>query len=385
MRCGLYGKLPSKRDFVAIGTPRALLDVWEPWMQGGISASRQSLGDDWKQAFLTAPIWRFWLGAELCGTTVLGAFMPSLDGVGRYFPLTLFACPNERRARSRRPSSTRRTPGSRAAEEFLLATLEQDATFESRDRRPRADRRAVRRQSACRAATTRSRCRARWRRRSHERALPEVFAVAAARGSRQRLRRRDVLVDGRRRGLSAARDERAAHARPIPVRRDADRPIRFRIRLMFNAALMHGSVLGFDSGAATHVGKVRRRNEDGYLVRPEVGLWAVADGMGGLEAGDLASRTVIDALKSIGQPSSAAELLAWCEQRVVTANSRPERHRAAPRRHHRNDDRGPARLRLALCLRLVRRQPHLSGARPRDDPAVARPHGGAGARSPRGG
>ena len=90
---------------------------------------------------------------------------------------------------------------------------------------------------------------------------------------------------------------------------------------MSSTALMHGSILGFDSGAATHVGKVRRRNEDGYLVRPEVGLWAVADGMGGLESGDLASRTVIDALKSIGQPSSAAELLAWCEQRVVTANS----------------------------------------------------------------
>jgi protein phosphatase len=89
---------------------------------------------------------------------------------------------------------------------------------------------------------------------------------------------------------------------------------------MFNATVMHGSLLGFDSGAATHVGKVRQRNEDGYLVRPEVGLWAVADGMGGLEAGDLASRTVIDALKSIERPSSAAELLAWCEQRVVTAN-----------------------------------------------------------------
>ena len=95
MRCGLYGKLPSKRDFIAIGTPRELLSVWEPWMQGGLSASRHSLGDHWKQAFLTAPIWRFWLGADLCGTTVLGAFMSSLDGVGRYFPLTLFAYPDE--------------------------------------------------------------------------------------------------------------------------------------------------------------------------------------------------------------------------------------------------------------------------------------------------
>jgi serine/threonine protein phosphatase PrpC len=89
---------------------------------------------------------------------------------------------------------------------------------------------------------------------------------------------------------------------------------------MFNAAAMHLSVASFDTGAATHVGKVRTRNEDGYLVLPDAGLWAVADGMGGLEAGDLASRTVIDGLRSIKRPSSAAELLAWCEQRVVAAN-----------------------------------------------------------------
>ena len=67
MQCGLFGKLPTKRDFIAHQAPREFLDVWEPWMQGGISASRHELGDDWQQAFLTAPIWRFWLGAELCG------------------------------------------------------------------------------------------------------------------------------------------------------------------------------------------------------------------------------------------------------------------------------------------------------------------------------
>lgn len=54
-----------------------------------------------------------------------------------------------------------------------------------------------------------------------------------------------------------------------------------------------------ETGAATHVGKVRERNEDSYLVRPEAGIWAVADGMGGHEAGDLASQTVIEALASV--------------------------------------------------------------------------------------
>jgi len=130
MRCGLYGKLPSKRDFIAIGTPRELLSVWEPWMQGGLSASRHSLGDNWREAFLTAPIWRFWLGAELCGTTVLGAFMSSLDGLGRYFPLTLFAYPDEGSAIPP-PELDPQDAWFAAAEEFLLSTLEQDVSFET--------------------------------------------------------------------------------------------------------------------------------------------------------------------------------------------------------------------------------------------------------------
>lgn len=91
MNAGLYGKLPAKRDFVAFNTPRAFLGVWEPWLQAGVAISRQILGERWREAYLSAPIWRFWLGADFCGESVLGAFMPSIDGVGRYFPLTVFA------------------------------------------------------------------------------------------------------------------------------------------------------------------------------------------------------------------------------------------------------------------------------------------------------
>jgi protein phosphatase len=78
----------------------------------------------------------------------------------------------------------------------------------------------------------------------------------------------------------------------------------------------------FDTGAATHVGRVRHRNEDSYLTRPETGIWAVADGMGGHEAGDLASQTVIAALRTIDSPASAADLLSHCEERVASANQR---------------------------------------------------------------
>jgi type VI secretion system protein ImpM len=130
MQCGLYGKLPTKRDFIAIKVPREFLAVWEPWMQGGLSASRHALGDNWQQTFLTAPIWRFWLGAELCGRTVLGAFMSSLDGVGRYFPLTLLAYPDEGTAIPP-PEFDAQDAWFAVAEQFLLSTLEHDTTFDA--------------------------------------------------------------------------------------------------------------------------------------------------------------------------------------------------------------------------------------------------------------
>ena len=117
MPCNLYGKLPTKRDFVAMGATRDFLDQWEPWLQSGVSASQAMLKDQWQQAFLRAPIWRFWLGADLCGVTMIGAFMPSLDKVGRYFPLTSLPAPTRAR-RSRLPKSMRRTIGSRPPRTF---------------------------------------------------------------------------------------------------------------------------------------------------------------------------------------------------------------------------------------------------------------------------
>jgi type VI secretion system protein ImpM len=89
---GFYGKIPARGDFIRSGLPYAFIDPWDRWLQEGIAASRAELGDEWVAAWLEAPIWSFALAPGICGPdAALGLWMPSVDRVGRHFPLTLAA------------------------------------------------------------------------------------------------------------------------------------------------------------------------------------------------------------------------------------------------------------------------------------------------------
>lgn len=76
----------------------------------------------------------------------------------------------------------------------------------------------------------------------------------------------------------------------------------------------------FDTAALSDVGRVRKENEDSFIVHADAGLWCVADGMGGYEAGKFASSSVADALATVGQAASAADLLARFQDRLAHAN-----------------------------------------------------------------
>jgi type VI secretion system protein ImpM len=85
---GFYGKLPAKGDFLSRRLPREFIDQWDDWLQVGMNDSREALGDSWLQTYLTSPLWRFVLPANtLSADAWAGVFMPSMDKVGRYFPM----------------------------------------------------------------------------------------------------------------------------------------------------------------------------------------------------------------------------------------------------------------------------------------------------------
>ncbi len=68
--------------------------------------------------------------------------------------------------------------------------------------------------------------------------------------------------------------------------------------------------------AASHRGMVRSRNEDAYVERADIGLWAVADGAGGHGAGDVASSAAMQALAELPTGLSAGQALSLVRLRL---------------------------------------------------------------------
>jgi protein phosphatase/serine/threonine-protein phosphatase Stp1 len=81
------------------------------------------------------------------------------------------------------------------------------------------------------------------------------------------------------------------------------------------------SELRFRSWASTHNGAVRTHNEDRFVDLPALGLWAVADGAGGHDAGEVASGMIADTLSSIAPDLGAASLLSDIRARIEQTNT----------------------------------------------------------------
>lgn len=91
---GWYGKLPTLGDFASRRLDAAFIERWDLWLGEGLAAQREQLGEDWLDAYLGSAVWRFVLMPGVVPEQAervarAGVLMPSVDKVGRYFPLTI--------------------------------------------------------------------------------------------------------------------------------------------------------------------------------------------------------------------------------------------------------------------------------------------------------
>ncbi|WP_444993967.1 type VI secretion system-associated protein TagF [Aliikangiella sp. IMCC44359] len=87
---GVFGKLPLHGDFVYRNLPADFMNGWDEWVQRFIAGSQEQLGEGWLDVYLTSPIWRFVFSEGVLDENAwLGIIMPSVDKVGRYFPISV--------------------------------------------------------------------------------------------------------------------------------------------------------------------------------------------------------------------------------------------------------------------------------------------------------
>jgi type VI secretion system protein ImpM len=310
---GLFGKLPSHGDFLRRRVSDAFVAVWDPWLQHCLADSRAALGDRWLDVFLTSPVWRFACAEGVAGPeAVVGVVAPSVDRVGRCFPLTIVA-PS--------PGLTPALAAVEASQFYERATQLVVDTFETElvdFERFDAD--------VVSLGVDLARVR-----------LPGDLALAASvaaaldngagtawhvpLGGPDELSRVLVQLAAHRMAARYAPltlwwTEGSAAVEPgCLVAAGLPRPAGY-------AAMLDGSwarhgwdqlaqaatreapevlssdtvALGFRSAARSDIGRVRRVNQDAFVDRAEIGLWGVADGMGGHADGEVASRMVCEAL-----------------------------------------------------------------------------------------
>ncbi len=87
---GFYGKLPANGDFIQRNLPASFINVWDEWLQYYIASSKEKLGEQWLDIYLTSPVWRFVFSEGVIDSyRWAGILIPSVDRVGRYFPFSI--------------------------------------------------------------------------------------------------------------------------------------------------------------------------------------------------------------------------------------------------------------------------------------------------------
>lgn len=344
---GFYGKLPSHGDFLHHQLPGRFVDGWDGWLQRSLVASRASLNDRWLPTYLTSPAWRFALAPEVIDDHAwAGVLLPSVDRVGRYFPFTVaVALP---------PLSALVAAGAlqdwlETVETLALDALESEA-FDLRDFTQVVDaslQQVNRALAACQRQSGQMvdgrivhgfpHAAANWRFDLHAigglaHSVGGVFdAVLGAalapmalwwtegsehvagswlctRGLPEPAQFTAMLGGDWQAGGWAGATQPAAPAPQQIVDDDLFSP--------------RGPLLQATSGAHTDAGKQRPSNQDACVQRDDIGVWVVADGMGGHRHGDVASRMIVDAIAAMPGNGSLTAQVETTRQVLSTVNAR---------------------------------------------------------------
>jgi type VI secretion system protein ImpM len=310
---GFFGKLPSHGDFLERRVGSAFRDLWDDWMQRCIVESQQELAGRWLDCYLTSPMWRFYLCDGVAGSaSYAGVLLPSVDRVGRYFPLTVVV----------------ELPSGIAAAEFAQAATgwfeEIEQLCADALQNPEFD------LGAFDAALVGSG--------DKLAGVDQLPTVLAFPGNSPQWHWPAASVDSFAAAVSNPLLSMAQGAlRPMTMwwtagselvepcvllNRALPRPDSFAALLAGTwsdgrwdgqASAVQAPPAGaleseiqyvIESGAATDVGTVREDNQDHLLLADDKRLWAVADGMGGHSNGEMASQMVVDALNGLEQTGS---------------------------------------------------------------------------------
>jgi type VI secretion system protein ImpM len=317
---GFFGKLPSHGDFLERQTPGVFRDVWDSWLAGCIEISRRSLGERWLDCYLTSPFWRFYLSDGVAGSAAYGGvLLPSVDRVGRYFPLTVMVeLPANLAAIDFADGAA---DWFEAVESLCLGALEDSALdLPGFEQSLKASAARLDHLDALAAPTTFPGRSAQWRwpvtsTRALSAALGGPLLSAAYTSLKpltmwwtdgSNLIHPSVLLV---RGLPSAESFESMLAggwhqghwdgilsdEIAPAANDPGE---------LGGGPLATPIYTASSAGVTDKGPIRAQNQDNLIMRDDRRLWAVADGMGGMSHGEIASQMVVDALSDVPSWSS---------------------------------------------------------------------------------
>ncbi|HEY5808852.1 MAG TPA: type VI secretion system-associated protein TagF [Povalibacter sp.] len=327
-RIAWFGKLPSHGDFLQRRAPDEFINIWDPWLQECVAQSRAQLGERWLDVYLTSPVWRFFLSGGVTGaSSYAGIMLPSVDRVGRYFPLTVFAeLPADLPPMA---IAIRGRDWLKKIESLALHALESDDfeidDFDAAVQASAEELSEVEQYFGVALGESFPAAAAHWRvpMVSVDRVAASLIDPLMELASRQLQPLSLWWTDGSE-DLGAS----CLLVRSLPD------PTRFTAMLdgKWEAAGWSGDAgdvvlhpaaeLAYRvaSGGVTDTGPVRKMNQDRFLERADDGLWAVADGMGGHSRGEYASQLAVDSLASLEPAATMSAALQGVRIALSRAN-----------------------------------------------------------------